>query len=102
MLEADLNSYVRKLESRVSTLEDLLEALERTVIEQSERLALSRAAEAHLAAVVESADAAIISLSLDCIIRTWNNGAERLFGYASKEAVGQNPTALLSLESPPW
>jgi two-component system sensor histidine kinase/response regulator len=102
MLEADLNSYVRKLESRVSTLEDLLEALERTVVKQSDRLALSRAAEAHLAAVVESADAAIISLSLDSVIRTWNNGAERLFGYTPKEAVGQTPTALLALESPSW
>jgi PAS domain S-box-containing protein len=46
-------------------------------------------AQARLAAIVESSQDAIISKTLDSIIRTWNTGAERLFGYKAEEAVGQ-------------
>ena len=43
----------------------------------------------YLAAIVESSDDAIITKNLNSIIRTWNRGAERLFGYSAEEAVGQ-------------
>ena len=42
-----------------------------------------------LAAVVESSDDAIITMTLDAVINTWNNGAERTFGYTADEVVGQ-------------
>lgn len=51
-------------------------------------------ARAHLAAIVAFSDDAIISKSLDGIVLTWNQGAERIFGYSEKEMVGQ-PIALL-------
>ena len=41
------------------------------------------------AAIVEFADDALIGLTLDGIVRSWNPSAERLFGYAARRAVGQ-------------
>ena len=51
--------------------------------------------EAQMAALVESADDAIVAKSLDGIIRSWNPGAERLLGYCAKEIIGQPVTRLL-------
>ena len=42
-----------------------------------------------LAAIVDSADDAIVSKDLNGIVRTWNQGAVRMFGYTSEEMVGQ-------------
>jgi PAS domain S-box-containing protein len=52
-------------------------------------------AQARLAAIVESSQDAIVSKTLDGVIRTWNAGAERLFGYRAEEAVGRPITLII-------
>jgi PAS domain S-box-containing protein len=53
---------------------------------------------AYLAAIVESSDDAIISADLQGNIRSWNKGAERLYGYAAAEVIGKPVSMLLPPE----
>ena len=47
-----------------------------------------------LAAIVQSSDDAIYRKTLDGVVTTWNGGAERIFGYAAAEIIGQNVSTL--------
>ena len=48
-----------------------------------------------LASIVESSDDAIVSKNLDGVITSWNTGAERVFGYAAEEVIGQPITIVI-------
>jgi PAS domain S-box-containing protein len=47
-----------------------------------------------LAAIVESSDDAIFAKNLDGTIVSWNSGAEKIYGYSAREAIGRPITVL--------
>ena len=51
-----------------------------------------------LAAIVDSADDAIVSKDLNGVVRTWNDGARRTFGYTAAEMIGQPILRLIPAE----
>ena len=63
---------------------------------------LKRAEEANalLAAIVESSDDAIIGKTLDGLIVSWNPGAEKIYGYAADEIIGQHISVLFPSDRP--
>lgn len=68
------------------------------------QLAMSRIRKEHvvaserLAAIVESANDAIISKDLNGIVTSWNRAAERTFGYRAEEMIGRSITLIIPPE----
>ena len=53
------------------------------------------ATNSRLAAIVESSSDAIVTNDTNSIIRSWNRGAEQIFGYAAQEVIGKPITLLI-------
>jgi diguanylate cyclase (GGDEF)-like protein/PAS domain S-box-containing protein len=53
-----------------------------------------------LASIVAYSDDAIIGKTLDGIITSWNAGAERMYGYSAKEAIGTSVSMLVPANHP--
>jgi len=52
------------------------------------------------AAIVESSEDAIASVTLDGVIVSWNPGAQRIFGYNESEVIGKSVTILVPPDRP--
>ncbi len=57
------------------------------------------AARAYLAAMVESSNDAIMGTDLEGVVRSWNSGAFRLFGYAPKQVIGKSIGIIMPIDS---
>ncbi len=77
------------------TLDNRIDGVVMTFVDITERKQAADAIVRRLAAIVESSADAIFSKDLDGTIRTWNRGAERLYGYSPDEAVGQSVKMLI-------
>ncbi len=65
-----------------------LEETNRGLIAFHRELETARQAEAQLAAIVRSSDDAMVSMTTDLVITTWNPAAELLFGFSAAEVTG--------------
>jgi PAS domain S-box-containing protein len=90
----------RPIDDRAAPMRDRSGALLGSVLVFRDVTERKRAEESRvlLAAIVEASEDAIISKTLDGVIRSWNGGAERLFGYTAFEAVGQPITLIIPPE----
>lgn len=69
--------------------------LKRQIAEATTQLRRERDAAAHLAAIVESSQDAILSQDLTGRIQSWNRGAVRMFGYSLEEMIGRDVELLV-------
>jgi len=63
----------------------------------TERESQENLRQAYLASIIESSQDAIFTISLDGTITSWNEGAEKTYGYSAKEIISKP----LSLLAPP-
>ena len=74
---------------------DAKASIESSITEEVPNLRSPELAPYWLAALIESADDAIISKTLDGVITSWNEGARRIFGYEAEEVIGKSVTILI-------
>ncbi len=92
-------SELRRASQQLADARRELEDTNRGIIALHTELESGRHAAARLAAIVESSDNAIISMTPDCVIQTWNVGAQRLLGHPEARIVGEPIDTLLAPES---
>jgi PAS domain S-box-containing protein len=72
----------------IHELEEILKSQTLKIMEDISERKRAEVIQAYLAAIVESSDDAIVGKTLQGIITSWNQGAERLFGYTAAEIIG--------------
>ena len=93
MLKAGAHHYVMK-----ENLAKLVPAVSRELRASQERRIRSEieATKTYLASLVNSCSDAIVGITLDGTVVSWNTGAEKLYGYTGEEMIGRSITILCS------
>jgi len=88
-----LRRFTGREARRLQDIADLIAlALDHARLYHAERVARDKAV--RLAAIVEGSEDAIIGKDLDGIIRTWNAGAHKMYGYTADEVIGRHISIL--------
>jgi two-component system cell cycle sensor histidine kinase/response regulator CckA len=90
-------SAIRDIGDRKRIEEELRRANEELHRRSAEQLGEYRS---RLALIIDSSDDAILSKDLNGFITSWNKGAERIYGYAPKEAIGKHISMLTPGDRP--
>lgn len=86
-----------ELDCNSGILEGVLSYVRCAVRDTNDRVEIENAA-LRLATIVETSDDAIVSKDLDGTIRSWNAGAERIFGFSAEEAIGNSIRIIIPAE----
>lgn len=91
-MNEELQSANEELQTSKEEIQSANEELNRKIEEADAAAAeLRRAHEdrSRLAVIVQTSEDAIIGKTLEGIVTTWNEGAEKIFGYSAEEMIGQ-------------
>jgi PAS domain S-box-containing protein len=91
IIEMELSAHPIAFNGRAARVGVLIDVTERRRAEEEVR---------RLAAIVQASTDAILSVSLDGTVLSWNPGAERMYGYPTGEAVGMRFSQLTPPDSP--
>jgi PAS domain-containing protein len=92
----DLSARVQELTyQELNSLGQTFNTMAEDLTTRSRELEHSNAAMYQLAALVESSGDAILGKTLQGVITSWNNGAEKLFGYAADEVIGKSVSLII-------
>src|SRR5262245_2394907 len=83
------------------SVEAFCRLVDRALAEKSEANSVRtqhQEAQARLAAVLASSTEAIVGKKLDGTVTSWNEAAERMFGYAASEIIGQSIRRLIPVD----
>jgi PAS domain S-box-containing protein len=86
----NLNESILLLQAFAGTITIIGLALAAVISERKR----SEEVRSQLAAIVESSDDAVIGVTLEAVMTSWNKAAERIFQYQAEEVIGQ-PVSLL-------
>jgi PAS domain S-box-containing protein len=95
-LESPMKEYNQQLVTQMKQVNTDLSSRNEDL--QLKISALQEMSAMRLAAIVEFSDDAIIGKDLDGVVTSWNNGAEKVFGYSAAEMVGTSITRLIPPE----
>jgi PAS domain S-box-containing protein len=87
----ELGALAKAFNVMVARVSNSQQDLERKITE----LELAEESASKLAAIIESSKDSIIGKDLNGVITSWNDGARKLYGYTTQEALGQSISLLI-------
>ncbi len=91
---AEILDLIKAYESRESDL--LLNIVQLKTLNEALRIADEKSAV--LKSIIENSDDAIVSKDLNSVVTSWNNAAERIFGYNAEDMIGQSIMKIIPLD----